>query len=582
MRPPPPSPSPPPSPPLAPLLLPLEPEILELRPACSAVGVRWRPAPAEGERRVDHFSVVVTGGGDGGGAVAARRNTSAAEATLGPLFSGATYGVRVQAANRKGASEWSPLLVTTTDVPTRAPVRPAAPIARASDESCGVTLELAAALPPAAADGGAECGGAEYVEVQARRAGTASWRAVLPRAVAATAMLDGLEPHSGYAFRLVAYNRAGGSAASEPSLAIVPGLPDLARAPSVRATSSASYEVRVPATAAACQAGLEWSIFVNIDGAGASAGGGDSDGGWLHLATAPQGSTYRAEQLRCARVCAFRLRPVLRHWDGAALDGAAVEAAPAPLPPLGAASARLEFELAGTEWNHFVRADLEGELRDELALGEAPSVVEAHVGARSVYVVLDISGGGGSGGATAEAATLRLFALLEANAAAGEVTRRIAAAAGVRRFVDGAWVPLGAGGAAGGGGGRHDGGGGAGPGGTLVLLVCVAVAAGVAAAWRGGWRLNAWGRRELRGAIPLSQDDMLDDERPLRADPRLLPINYPRRAAEADDAAEVLLVDDADGAGAETQYVNVRKDQRAKRAKGPKRFDPLERGAVLD
>ena len=67
-----------------------------------------------------------------------------------------------------------------------------------------------------------------------------------------------------------------------------------------------------------------------------------------------------------------------------------------------------------------------------------------------------------------------------------------------------------------------------------------------------------------------------------RADPRLLPINYPRRAAEADDAAEVLLVDDADGAGAETQYVNVRKDQRAKRAKGPKRFDPLERGAVLD
>ena len=75
---------------------------------------------------------------------------------------------------------------------------------------------------------------------------------------------------------------------------------------------------------------------------------------------------------------------------------------------------------------------------------------------------------------------------------------------------------------------------------------------------------------------------MLDDERPLRADPRLLPINYPRRAAEADDAAEVLLVDDADGAGAETQYVNVRKDQRAKRAKGPKRFDPLERGAVLD
>ena len=107
-------------------------------------------------------------------------------------------------------------------------------------------------------------------------------------------------------------------------------------------------------------------------------------------------------------------------------------------------------------------------------------------------------------------------------------------------------------------------------------------AAGVAAAWRGGWRLNAWGRRELRGAIPLSQDDMLDDERPLRADPRLLPINYPRRAAEADDAAKVLLVDDADGAGAETQYVNVRKDQRAKRAKGPKRFDPLERGAVLD
>ena len=140
-------------------------------------------------------------------------------------------------------------------------------------------------------------------------------------------------------------------------------------------------------------------------------------------------------------------------------------------------------------------------------------------------------------------------------------------------------MPLGAGGAAGGGGGRPDGGGGAGPGGTLVLLVCVAVAAGVAAAWRGGWRLNAWGRRELRGAIPLSQDDMLDDERPLRADPRLLPINYPRRAAEADDAAEVLLVDDADGAGAETQYVNVRKDQRAK---GPKRFDPIERGAVLD
>ena len=57
---------------------------------------------------------------------------------------------------------------------------------------------------------------------------------------------------------------------------------------------------------------------------------------------------------------------------------------------------------------------------------------------------------------------------------------------------------------------------------------------------------------------------MLDDERgTLRADPRLLPINYRRRAAEADDAAEVLLVDDADGAGS--------RDAVRERAKGPTR-----------
>ena len=253
--------------------------------------------------------------------------------------------------------------VTTTDVPTRAPVRPVAPIARASDDSCGD----ARARRRVATGGGRRrrrVRRREYVEVQARRAGTASWRAALPCAVAATAMLDGLEQHSGYAFRLVAITAPAGRRRQSHRPPLRHPRPARARACARRARPLRG----VPATAAACQAGLEWSIFVNIDGAGV----GRRRRQRRRLAAPRDGAAGLDVPCRAAplRTRARRLRPVLRHWDGAALDGAAAEVAWRRCRARRGVGAP-RFELAGTEWNHFVRADLEGELRDELA-GEAP------------------------------------------------------------------------------------------------------------------------------------------------------------------------------------------------------------------
>ena len=448
-RPPTPEPPPPPSPPAPmrpPPPSPSRPVCRRSHRACcrssrrfwssrgtSAVATRWRPAPAEGERRVDHFSVVVTGGGDGGGAVAARRNTSAAEATLGPLFSGATYGVRVQAANRKGASVMEK--ISSSRRPTyqraRRAIRPRRPRARATRarrdtlrRRRAATGGVPTAAPSAAVPSTSRCRrGARGQRAGARccRArGGGDCDARRPRVCRTQAT------HSASSRTTAPAGRRRQSHRSP----CVPGIIVLARAPSVAVRDELGLPTRArardgggvpggPRVEHLCEHRRRWCV-----------GRRRRRRPWLHLATAPQGSTYRAEQTLRTRVRFGSRLNVHRHWDGAALDGAALRRLPGAAAVLGrrrrASASSLRAPSGTTSCAPTSRASCATSSRS----ARRRTVVEAHVGARSVYVVLDSQRRWrGGGGAAAEAATLRLFALLEANAAAGRASRRDASSA---------------------------------------------------------------------------------------------------------------------------------------------------------
>ena len=469
--------------------------MIELQPdACESLTVVWREPPGVSPQQIDHYSLLISQGTRAGGAVAAnatlRRITSFAK---GQLLAASTYGAELKAVNPRGASKWSERLIATTPTPSRAPLRPPAPVVSVEEQTCNVQADArlpvssaskaaGAAKGPgrraseaddgngaegddfepeeeAPAGAGRDCAGAESLELQALRAGSTEWRTLRSKVVGTTRVqlrAEELKAASAYRFRFRGSNRHGASEPGDASAAVVGGLPAsaLQRPPVVRATSSASFEVELPAALAPCLDSLAWTVLVRVAGRP----------GWQVLGTASQASTYAAERLRCGSRdktagCEFKLRPDVHGFGEGDLDGPSTFLHNAKLPPITPSAVRVELKLRGEEWNSLLRSAFNRLLAARLGLREEPEVVEAHPSAGDLFVVVDLrhwareaaqeaaqqmadlladgalsqgvdaEGGGGGGGA------------------AGNVLSRVDRSAGVQqqRAVDrgeGEWAPL--------------------------------------------------------------------------------------------------------------------------------------------
>ena len=372
--------------------------------------MQWTEPPDLTPQQISHYTVVISSGTRPGGAVVAnasvRHSTSY---TAVDLFGAAAYGAQFRAHNPRGWSQWSERFVTTLPTPTRAPRTPLTPTATVVDASCDVLMTIPpqlvdAATPQDAIQRAEECAGAEALEVQGLLAGSTHWQPLHSLRAGASQWMRELSPGKAYRFRLQASNRAGKSDPGSPtpigSIApVIPGLPaaTLRARPVVRATSSASFVVDLPAVKAPCQAGLRWVVLLHStqqpqqqpQPPGLVAA--DSAAEWQVLGSAPQGTSYAVEALRCPPSgCHFRLRPDVHLWDEQLLDGPVSTVRNLALPTHDwTLDARIEMRLYGTEWNSLLRHQLRTEIASELGIDE-PEVVEAHVSAVDVAVVLDL------------------------------------------------------------------------------------------------------------------------------------------------------------------------------------------------
>lgn len=373
--------------------------------------------------QISHYSLVVRSATAAAAAAAVLNRTVLREPRFHAdgLFAATTYSAQVRAHNRRGSSRWSARLQGTTPEPTRAPN--AAPLSRGvlvDGASCTVSLPFAlrTSKAPSSADNPADasaCSGAEWVEVQLLRAGSAQWQTAGGRATATPVTLDKLEATSAYRFRLVARNRAGSSTASEPFPTvggIVPGVPALdTLLPAVRATGSGSFVIEVPEVTAPCQVGLSWAVVVSY--AGDEAKARLDPGAWEVLAVVGQGGRQSIDRLRCpGGGCRFAIRPdVAAFDDGHGLMGPSIVVNNAELPPVSDAAARVELRLLGAEWNSLLQRELRRGLALALQLPREPVVVEEHTAAAGggLYLVIDLVA---SSAETAEGAARLLAAQL--------------------------------------------------------------------------------------------------------------------------------------------------------------------------
>ena len=383
--------------------------------------------------QVAFYSLVISQGTRDGGAIASNvtlhRTTSYTNAAL---FAGTTFGAEVRATNLLGSSRWSQRLIATTPLPTRAPLRPPAPLVVASEQSCDVSISIK--LPEgepstAGEDGG--CAGAERIELQTLAAGTTGWRTLVR--TAATSLTVGapkdLSIGKAHRFRVVSINRFGSSSPGEASAAVVGGLAlERLRPPVVRQTSSASFAIALPASRTACLDGLVWTVMGRV-----------WPHGWRVVGTGSQGSSVAVEQLRCPDPgCEFKLRPDVAAF--ASVESPSVFMPNRKLPALAAHDARVEVRMQG-ECNNLVRSQLREELKTRLALNQVPQVVETHMNqhAGDTAIVLDLPG------PLADRAAQQLADLLSRDmlGEGGGVLNRLERSTGVQQQdVAGKWRPL--------------------------------------------------------------------------------------------------------------------------------------------
>ena len=397
--------------------------------------MRWSEPPDLSREQVEFYAIRVSHGAREGGPAAHDAAVRADPArakythTARVVLAATTFGGEVRASNPRGAGGWSERLIATTPAPTRAPLRPAPPEVRVSAATCDLVVVAqpsAGATTPAGGDGAeGGCAGPETLRLEALAAGSTHWKAVRPMAKATRLTLGAAElaDRTAYRFRMVAANRLGEGPPGEPSAPVVGGLPPAAlQAPSVVATSSASFEVALPALEAPCLDGLAWTVLARVgsaappsrdrsppaveEGAREEEVGG---GAWRVVGTGRPGTRVHTDRLRCpAAGCRFKLRPDVRSFAAAPSPPSSASSLPAllsngfetpsaiarnrALPALGGSSVRVEVRLNGAQWNSLLREQLLADLRHALRLRAPPTVAEAHAAASgdATYVVIDL------------------------------------------------------------------------------------------------------------------------------------------------------------------------------------------------
>jgi hypothetical protein len=516
--PPPPSPTPPPPPPneppsppppWVPLTLPDEPPSVRefWSNACESLSIRWATPTNLADEQVDYYTLVVRHGTRADGPVVSNVSVRSGVTayTCTSLLAGATFGAELRATNPRGSSRWSERLVLTTPPPTRAPSKLPAPRVEASESNCGVEVSAVLLATEPSAVG---CAGAEQFELQARSPGSTQWRTLRANLASTSATISGseLEAATAYQFRLLASNRFGTSAPGDASSVAVGGLPEsVLRPPTVRGTSSGSFQIELPAVRAPCLDGLAWTVMVRLE-----------PHPWRVLGTGESASYYTAERLKCPPAgCEFKLRPDVHNFagGGAVLEGQSVLVHNKPLPPIANSAARVELKLRGAEWNSLLRTQLLTELREQLRLRAKPEFIEAQASSRAsnTFVIVDLVDD-----ARGHIAAQRLANLVSgltadghpgpsssSNTDDGLLMRRVERGAGVQRLDEesGEWRVLPAHRARAASFGYFA---------RLVELLAVA-----ACVWCAVSAAQAWQRwRMLRGAMPIamSEEDAVEEE----------------------------------------------------------------------
>ena len=301
-------------------------------------------------------------------------------AEMGGLIPSTKYAFRVRAINGAGSSGLSEATTIETEAAMRAPDAPfAAPtLSETSSVQC-TAIELE--VPPMRSG----CGGDVSLDLEGSSAG-GPWHTAIWGLAGLSAVVEDLDPYAGTRFRVVAVNSAG---RSQPGPASEPLLTDRGRethfaAPSVEATSSASFRVRWKTST--CRPALTWELLYASE---------MSSNQWQVLETDIAGSEYDVQSLRCPSGCAFRLRP--HRLDG--LDDAysqpsqIVQSTLLHAPPEGSVRVELLMAASASAGHDGPLSGLVGNIATGIEIDASRfAVVEARGHRR--YVVLDVLKGG--------------------------------------------------------------------------------------------------------------------------------------------------------------------------------------------
>jgi hypothetical protein len=319
---------PPPSPPLR--LLDAPTAVRAGDATCTSLSLSWEPplfTPPSGP--LDYAVAWIDGSTDDDAPSdeAERLVATAPVLKVARLSPGESYTFWVAARNGLGLGAWSRPLQAATRPPTHAPDAPVEPTLAAGD-SCD-SLELH--LPDRRTDG---CASDEALALQVYSAAVTVWT-TSEHTTGTKVLLNRLDASQAYRFRLIAFNRAGGSA---PSAEVGPFLTgttaDRMRSPPVaRVTSSATIWLDWSQLAAPCRMAGLWRVMYLPSGSDT----------WRMLER--QVSVPRLRRsFECPAGCSFKVMPIIDGW--AQWSGPSAVVATAPMAPLQRHAVRVSLSLA--------------------------------------------------------------------------------------------------------------------------------------------------------------------------------------------------------------------------------------------
>lgn len=319
---------PPPSPPLR--LLDAPAGVHAGGATCTSLSLSWEPPPyTPPSGPLDYAVAWIDASADDSvpGDEAERLVVTAPTLQVDRLSPGETYTFWVAARNGLGLGAWSRPVEVATIPPTRAPDAPIEP-ALAAGDSCD-SLELY--LPDRRTDG---CASDEALALQIISAAVPVWTTT-QHTTGTRVLLGQLDSAQAYRFRLIAFNRAGGSA---PSAEVGPFLTGttaerMRTPPDAWATSSASIALGWSQLAAPCRSAGPWRVMYLPSGSDT----------WRVLER--QISVPRLRRpFECPAGCSFKVMPIIDGWTLWSNPSPVVSTA--PMAPLQRHAVRVSLSLA--------------------------------------------------------------------------------------------------------------------------------------------------------------------------------------------------------------------------------------------